>query len=178
MKLHKLLIATLAFVCGQALAVPTTWTDSYDPTDIKIPPTLTFNMDITDGIDGYNAATDAIFGFVLSVSLRDDGDFFSGETAYINLPGILGDDVVSSFFTVFLPTLGTSLDGLLQLNASGLLTVSVSALSGDFFFDSATLTAWGNHVVPAQGEVPEPGSLLLLGAALSAATFAARRRKQ
>lgn len=171
----KMLFASLALFCGQALAIPYVWTDSYDPADIKIPPTLTFSMDITDGVNGYNAATDSLYAYVLSVSLRDDSDFFLGETAYINLPGILGDDVVSSFFTLFLPTLGASLEGLLQLNATGLLTVSISAMSGDFFFDSATLTAWGNQVSAA--EVPEPGSMLLLGAALTAAALASRRRK-
>lgn len=168
----KMLVASLALICGQAFAAPYTWTDSYDPADIKIPPTLTFNMDITDGVNGYNAVTDNLYAYALSVWLRDDGDFFQGETAYINLPGILGDDIVSSIFTIFLPTLGTSLDGLLQLDASGLLTVSISAVSGDFFFDRALLTAWGN-----QGEVPEPGSMLLLGAALTAAAVATRRRK-
>ena len=74
---------------------------------------------------------------------------------------------------------GYSILGWFELNYLGILTVSIQSLYGDFYFGSGTLTAQGDVVPPLPGgnEVPEPGSMLLLGAALTAAALANRRRK-
>jgi len=59
---------------------------------------------------------------------------------------------------------------LLDLNADGLLSVTVTATEGDFWWKKSILTV--NTV-----SVPEPNTLLLLGAGLLAIGFVSRRRR-
>jgi hypothetical protein len=191
MKTFKLLFASLTLVCGQAFAAPVTFTD----TVTYAPPILVnagnspyvFNFNIND--DGFNAVTDTITNYSIAFNLYDDPSDpnnqstflgtlkYSQETARIGQPGF-GDWIFTNLNGT--ETVGSSWLGLIELNAIGLLTVSISSIpvqffpfpiTGDFYLGGGTLVAEAERV-------PEPGSLLLLGAALSAATFAARRRKQ
>ena len=179
MKSLKVLLASLTLFCSQAFAIPTTWTDTYDPSpDIMIPPSLTFTLDITEGPNGFRPGIDSISLFWLEVYLRDDGDA-GRETALIDLPGVLGDRTPTSsiLFNIFLPSISGSIAGWIDLALSGELSVTISSVTGDFFFNSATLYAVGNQAEPDNNQVPEPGNMLLLGAALTAAALANRRRK-
>ncbi|MEX2320202.1 MAG: PEP-CTERM sorting domain-containing protein, partial [Saccharospirillum sp.] len=60
------------------------------------------------------------------------------------------------------------LEALASLNANGMLDVAVTSLWGDFYL--------GNSVLSVITEVPEPGTIALLGAGLFG-LFIARRRK-
>ena len=182
MKSLKVLLASLALICSQAFAAPYTWTDTVDPGDRLITPLspFIFNFNITDGIDGFRPGLDSISEYFVTIDLYDDGsDPFWARTefAIVNLPGTTGD---SGFFELSGEEGGGySILGWFELNYLGILTVAIQSLYGDFYFGSGTLTAEGDVVPPTPGgnEVPEPGSMLLLGAALTAAALANRRRK-
>lgn len=166
----KALFAGLLLVCGQAFATTYTWTDTVNPTPDKLITPVTpysFTFDIRD--DGFRPFTDTVTDYSVRFNLYDDQDFFLFplEIALINLPGIVG----SNFYIDLSGTEygGESIFGFLQLNLFGELSVSVQSTFGDFYFGDASLTANG---------VPEPGSLVLLGAALAGITLVSRRKQQ
>lgn len=181
MKSLKLALASLVLVCGQALAVPYLWTDTVNPEDRLITPTspFEFNFDITDGLNAFRPGVDSINEYFVSINLYDDGDRYSAEFALVNLPGIVGD---RGFFDLtHTESGGFSILGWYELNTYGILSVVIQSLGGDFYFGDGTLYAAGDIIPtvtqPPSAEVPEPGGMLLLGAALTAAAFATRRRK-
>jgi hypothetical protein len=180
MKAFKLLVAGLALVCGQAFAAPYTWTDTVDPVDRLITPLTPyiFNFNITDGLNGYRPGLDSITEYTVTIDLYDDSSdpfWARAEFAIVNLPGIGGD---SGFFDLSGEEFGgNSLLGWFELDTFGYLTVAIQSLTGDFYFGSGTLNAEGDVAPDSGNEVPEPGSMLLLGAALTAAALATRRRK-
>lgn len=181
MKSLKLFAASLALVCGSAFAYPTTWTDTVDPVNTLVTVThpYVFNFDITDGPNGFRPLIDTVNNYSVSINLYDDQDpwYAPLEIALVNMPGGIGNQV---FFNLSGEEYGgVSVIGWLELNLSGLLTVNIQSLAGDFYFGDATLNASGNAVpLQSSSDVPEPGSLLLLGAAFAAVTLATRRRKQ
>jgi hypothetical protein len=156
-------------VAGFAGALPGTWTDVVDPANdvfldnnpfTPAPGSYSFTHDITD--NGFNPFVDFVTSATLDLTLRDDQDK-SSEIVLIDLPGLLSDTIYN--FTVELADIGVSLSGLLQLNLSGQLNVSLTSLWGDFFFVDSTLTAYGDENSPVN-PVPEPSTVLLLGAGL------------
>jgi hypothetical protein len=84
--------------------------------------------------------------------------------AFVNQPGILADG--SYNFSLVDQNFGASLAGLIQINTSGLLTVTIQRLAGNFDFDLSTLDVYGWESNPGSAPVPEPGTLLLLGSGL------------
>lgn len=183
MKALKLLAAGLFFLCAQAMAVPYTWTDTYDPSpDIQVPPSHSFTFDITDGPNGFRPGQDYIGNYGVDVNLYSSPSeqiricfgslctpvFDKPVIALVNLPGIMGDRV---FFDLSgQESGGWSVAGWLQLNLAGTLDMTISSLLGSFYFGDATLTAEGERAVS------EPGTLLLLGISLLAVVGAGRRR--
>lgn len=185
MKSLKILLAGLTLLCAQAFAAPYTWTDTVDPADRLITPfsPYVFNFNINDGLNGFRPGLDSISEYFVTIDLYDDGSdpfYARAEFAIVNLPGVTGD---SGFFELSggeeLDNGGYSILGWFELNYLGILTVAIQSLYGDFYFGSASLTAQGDVAPPIPGgnEIPEPGSMLLLGAALTAAALANRRRK-
>jgi hypothetical protein len=127
---------------------------------------------------GFRPLNDLISGFHLSINLADDDTSRRDgyELAFVDIPGLTGDSFVSSFGLAGEEYGGFSILGLLQLNALGTLTVTISSIIGDFNLVGSTLTATGYANVPAN--VPEPGALGLLGVGLVGIALSKRRRKQ
>ena len=151
---------------GKSFAVPYTWTDTTDFNPDRYIgwwQNFSYSHDLTDNTpDPFKVGEDHIDSYSLSVSLYDDGgkcDFW--ELAYVNQPGILGDGLYIDF-EADNQTFGWSLAGVISLNATGELGVTITSWLGDFYLDSSTLIATGDNAT-ASAPVPEPATMLLFG---------------
>ncbi|HEY9134656.1 MAG TPA: PEP-CTERM sorting domain-containing protein [Pseudomonadales bacterium] len=170
----KNLALTLALLIASSLANATlvTWTDTLDFTpDIYLSAgnSYSYTHDITD--DGFDPGIDyaTIFGNSLTLGVYDDNDAFEKEWAHIELPGI--DSIIEVDYSD--ETLGLGFHAWASLNNDGLLDITIKALKGDFYLGYSILEVTGKANKYA-ANVPEPGTLGLLGLALLG--FAAARR--
>lgn len=172
-------LVLLAFgFAGAARAdyIPATWTDSASVGSgvyIGSQQSYTYSHNLND--NGFRPLNDLITSFRLSINLADDQRRDSYELAFVDLPGFGGDAFVQNFGLAGQEYGGFSILGLLQLNALGTLTVTISSIIGDFNLVGSTLTASGLSNV---ANVPEPGALGLLGVGLVGIALSKRRRKQ
>jgi hypothetical protein len=165
---------------GFAYAVPWTWTDIYDD-DFYFSQTgnqtLTFLHDIND--DHFDVGKDLVWSYNLVIGLDDDPNSDAQGRVFINLPGFITDGSFKIIDYVDIER-GFSLAGLIQLNTSGTLTVNLTRISGDFYFDESTLNASGWESKPNTttnpSAVPEPTTLLLLGSGLVGFGILGRKR--
>ncbi|WP_157995201.1 PEP-CTERM sorting domain-containing protein [Peristeroidobacter soli] len=172
-------LVLLAFgFAGAARAdyIPATWVDvAPEANNVYIGDrqSYTYTHNLND--NGFRPLTDLITSFNLSINLADDQRNDGYELAFVDIPGFTGDSFVSSFGLSGPEYSGFSIVGLLQLNALGTLTVTISSIIGDFNLVSSTITAQGLSNVT---NVPEPGALGLLGVGLVGIALSKRRRKQ
>lgn len=177
-RLFALALLMMGFAtAAHATYVPATWTDSIDVgagVPIDSGDSYRYVHDLND--DGFRPLNDLITDFYLSIDLADDSSsLFDVELAFIDLPGVIGDEKVWDFGASGEEYGGWSIAGLLQLNMLGTLTVTVNSVFGDFSLVGSTLTAAGYSNV---ANVPEPGALGLLGIGLLGMALSMRRRKQ
>jgi hypothetical protein len=139
----------------------------------------TYWHDLTDV--GFIVDTHIAQSFDLLILLADDLDL-APETVSINVAAGSIDAQYGSFLNVILPSLAaygsTFAQALLQITDTGMLSVKISSVYGDFYLGSSFLTvrAWASE--GGGVAVPEPGTLALMLAALALAGFAFLRRRK
>jgi len=160
--------ALLFLAAHAAQATPMSWTD-----------TVTFNPNVyvtqwTGFVykqslisDGYNPAVDSISSYSLSLDLVNG----SGGFLALVVPGQLSNGFFDFNGTQYG---GMSLQGNVSFSSTGVLTVGIISLLGNFYLASSTLTAWGNGIART---VPEPGVLALLVLGLMAIAIVRSRSK-
>jgi hypothetical protein len=169
--MHNILKSILALgSVAMVHATPVTFTDIVNPNDVHMSflnSSHTFTHSILD--NGFVSGTDAIQSATLVLSLEDDFDLFGGnETVRITLDNVVVNNSLEVGNANYSFLVNSSM-----LQADGQLTVTLSLLSGDFYFNQSRLDVSANRTEA----VPEPGTMALMGLGLAGIGFAARRRK-
>lgn len=161
----KALLAALLIV-APIFAQAYTWTDSDTSTPVFVDDSnpYQYTFDLTQGANAFQPGIDLISSYKLSVHLYDDShdSVLDFNVASLDQPGVSGDDL--SIFWSSGDLGGSSYQGKATLNSTGKLEVSIFALAGSFFVDTAYLVADGTK--NSSASVPEPTSVALLAAGL------------
>jgi hypothetical protein len=109
---------------------------------------------------GFAVGSDIISDYKLIINLHNDLGLL--DYVIVDQPGLLNDSGALLFnWKIASVNTNDSYQGILSLNDTGKLAVSVSSLFGNFFLDSSELIATGR-----QASVPEPASVALLAVGL------------
>lgn len=156
---------------GSAAATPWTWTDVIDFRPDKL--VTTHNPVLYSHVlEDFKPFQDDVQSYSLTFDLFDDKD--SGSEKAIAFQ--LGDWDGTTFFNLSgTEKTGWTIEGRLQIELTGALTVLIGSLTGDFYLGGSTLVVKGDK--KSRTSVPEPTTLGLLGTALLGFGLM-RRRKQ
>jgi len=107
-------------------------------------------------------SNDVATDYVMRLWFYDDTNRWElfPEIAFVDQPCILEDEFYK--FSLTYDDIGASIAGLVQINLLGTLDVTITSVSGDFYFGQSVLTAHGIDGAP----VPEPTTMLLLASGL------------
>jgi hypothetical protein len=161
-----------SFLAALLIAVPAlahayTWdqTIDFNPAP-QINPfnSYSFTHDLTAPGVGFVVGSDTISDYNLTISLHNDQGFLDIVT--IDQPGNIFSDGFALLYNwkVASVTTNDSYEGILSLSDTGMLSITVNSLFGNFFLDSSQLVAVGEQGPSAS--VPEPASVALLAVGL------------
>lgn len=186
------LITVVVVGTTPAAASPYTITDVFDPTDVLITKNAgglcTGTNGTTDTVTGSNCeslsyshvltgftSSDVLQSAELTLYLADDGDSGAEKFTF----DLNGTDFLSNI-TISGTTFGPY-DVTLKVTSAGVLDVELLSHAGSFYFTKSELFGeWTSPNVPtpvSPTTVPEPGTLVLLGAAAAAAGLRKGRRR-
>ncbi|WDN89653.1 hypothetical protein BuS5_02621 [Desulfosarcina sp. BuS5] len=170
----------LMFLCAMMLvfgmvgtASAISYTDTYDAGHLYMRGSLwgyndsvSWTFDITD--DGFNPVTQDVTSASVELNLQDDSGWDFWEWAAL--------DVGTNSFSWEVDTgdVSFTITSLMTLSNTGTVDATLTATFGDFYFNSATLTAEGTE--PGVAPVPEPSTILLMGVGLLGLVGYSRKR--
>jgi len=155
---------------GTASAIP--YTDTYIANAFMSFNTISWTFDITK--DGFMPDTQDVTSASVAFNFSDDIDngpcWYWWEFAFL--------DVGNNLFIWEVDTGDKSFEikSLMSLSETGRVDASLTAIWGDFYFNSATLTAAGTDPGTGPAPVPEPATMLLLGIGLAGLSCASRKK--
>jgi hypothetical protein len=162
---------------GIASAAATTYSDIYDAGSIKLGAfgwsstnSDSWTFDITD--DGYNPALENITAATVSLDLRDDKGYFLSYDIFWEKARLSSGGTIIDTWEVDTGTEVLTITSLTELNNSGILSLTLKAVLGDFYFDQATLNA------QAVSTIPVPAAVWLFGSGLLGLAGFARAKQR
>lgn len=170
-------LSFIAIMVLSSLADATIWTDTYTHNVLFNSSNRSYShtYDITDGVNGFVPRTDIALAGTLYLNFSNFGSegVLRYDSAIIRMENFLPD------FMGFLNSSDQNIPldwlALWRVNADGTLDLDITRTSGSFtLVDSIfTVEGWDRSSAP----VPEPGTMLLLGAGFAALAIYTKRRR-
>ncbi|WP_155920573.1 VPLPA-CTERM sorting domain-containing protein [Methylobacter luteus] len=178
-KIYCVILMIISISITVTAAEAASYTDTYNPTDMLLgtgddqTSSYSWEFDITDS--GFNPLTQDVTNALVNLQLRDDKGpqdgaeklSFSAESTSLAGNANANHDLSFNLFD--------NGNALLRLSDIGKLLIVLTATSGDFIFEAATLHVTATDV--DVNSVPLPAAVWLFGSGLAGLIGAAARRK-